>query len=50
MGSDVLTIRGTSEKVLQAFVQYSGSGCIFLIERCALSAMNRESQTLDETM
>ena len=38
----------------QKFGQYSGSRCVFsndvLIDSCALSAMNREPQTLDETM
>ena len=53
MGSDVLTIWGTSEKASQGFGQYSGSGCIFPIMywlRIALSTTNIESQTLDEAL
>ena len=50
MGSDVPTIRGTSEKESQEFGRYSGSGCIFQMMYglgIALSTTNMESQTLD---
>ena len=56
MGSDIPTIRGTSEKASQEFGQYSGrdvfllwQGCIFQMMyglRIALSTMNMESQKL----
>ena len=53
MGSDVPTIRETSDKASQEFGQYSGSGCIFQMMyelRIALSITNRESQTLCEAI
>ena len=54
MGSDVPAIRGTSEKASQGVWSVLCRWMYFpndvLIERYALLAMNREPQTLDETM
>ena len=55
MGSDVPTIRGTSNKASPSVVwsllrQWIYFPSDVLIETCALSAMNMGPQTLDETI